>query len=103
MIDPEPIFQFVKAECQRLGIDDKLYVVGSDPIAGFGEIMFGFMHGKWTVSTEERGSRFDLCVFENVMDAIRFYILKLTVAHDGGAFPRIKFNTMPDGYVGGFD
>lgn len=90
------IFEFVRAEAERLGIEAGSYTVGEEAGLEQGELVFTNENDRWTVYSIERGKRDGVSSFENVMDAIRFFFMKLCVTVPGIPFPRINFNELPD-------
>jgi hypothetical protein len=97
------VLSFVLQECERLGVSSNAYAIGEKPSLEQGELVFSNEDHNWIVFTIERGKRSGEARFSDIMDAVRFFFMKLCVTTPGVPFPKIEFNKLPDRLLYRFD
>lgn len=92
--DPKKIIEFVRVECDRLGIAPYQYGLGNEHVAGDGQYVFTYEEGRWLCYVSERGQRYNMASFENSYDAIEFFIYKLVITDKNRVMPTLDFSAL---------
>ena len=92
--DHTRVYEFLRNECQRLKINPYHYCIGDQPRFGGGEYVFEGEGDLWVVYGYERGKVRNRATFENVYDAITFFIHHLTITPTNRKMPKIAFQAL---------
>lgn len=88
------VYEFLRNECQRLKINPYNYCIGDQQRFGEGEYVFEGEGDLWVVYGYERGKVKNRATFENLYDAITFFIYRLTITPSNRKMPKITFQAL---------
>jgi hypothetical protein len=74
----EQLFDKVRKFLDTKGVNRNEYVLGSEPAAGFGELVIQKVNNFWLICTTERGTNFDVAIFSNEFHAVNYFTFRLT-------------------------
>lgn len=95
MSQVDETYQFIRTECTRINISSDAYRVGDDATIEQGELAFDNDGAFWRVYVIERGKEYGVAKFENSIDAIRYFFMKLCTGPDSFTMPKINFKDLP--------
>lgn len=74
----ELLWNEVRQLLDRKGINRSEYGIGSQHVAGLGELVIQRINDSWLVYTTERGTNFDVAIFSNKFYAVNYFIFRVT-------------------------
>lgn len=78
----EPLFDKVRQFLDTKGVNRNEYALGSQPAAGYGELVIKKINNFWLVCTTERGTNFDAAIFSNEFHAVNYFTFRITGEKD---------------------